>query len=88
MQQFKRSMELANQNLSAYLIIGSLAVLVLGSLVYGIYTAFGAGAEDLTDQIEEHAKLHKLGIAQSHQGNGRAVARAGHPHSSRDIVKS
>ena len=87
MQQFKRSMELANQNLSAYLIIGSLAALVLGSLVYGVYTAFGAGAEDLTDQIEEHAKLHKLGIAHSHKGNGGAVAhRGGHAHSSRDTV--
>ena len=87
MKQFKRSMELSSQNLSAYLIIGSLAALVLGSLVYGIYTAFGAGAEDLTDQIEEHAKLHKLGIAHSHKGNGGAVAhRGGHAHSSRDTV--
>ena len=82
-------MELANQNLSAYLIIGSLAALVLGSLVYGIYTAFGAGAEDLTDQIEEHAKLHKLGIAHSHSGNGGAVARGGgHSHASHDTVTS
>ena len=87
MHQFKRSMDLVNQNLSAYLIIGSLAALVLGSLVYGIYTTFGAGAEDLTDQIEEHAKLHKLGIAHSHKGNGGAVAhRGGHAHSSRDTV--
>ena len=89
MQQFKRSMELANQNLSAYLIIGSLAALVLGSLIYGIYTAFGAGAEDLTDQIEEHSKLHKLGIAHSHSGNGGAVARGGgHSHASHDTVSS
>ena len=80
-------MDFASQNFSAYLIIGTLAVLVLGSLVYGIYTAFGAGAEDLTDQIEEHAKLHKLGIAHSHKGNGGAVAhRGGHAHSSRDTV--
>ena len=82
-------MELASQNFSAYLIIGSLAALVLGSLVYGIYTAFGAGAEDLTDQIEEHAKLHKLGIAHSHSGNGGAVARGGgHSHASHDTVTS
>ena len=80
-------MDFASQNFSAYLIIGTLAALVLGSLVYGIYTAFGAGAEDLTDQIEEHAKLHKLGIAHSHKGNGGAVAhRGGHAHSSRDTV--
>ena len=80
-------MELANQNLSAYFIIGSLAVLLLGSLLYGIYAAFGAGSVELTDQIEEHAKLHKLGIAHSHKGNGGAVAhRGGHAHSSRDTV--
>ena len=80
-------MELANQNLSAYFIIGSLAVLLLGSLLYGIYAAFGAGSVELTDQIEEHAKLHKLGIAHFHKGNGRAVARGGgHAHSSRDTV--
>ena len=80
-------MELANQNLSAYFIIGSLVVLLLGSLLYGIYAAFGAGSVELTDQIEEHAKLHKLGIAHSHKGNGGAVAhRAGHAHSSRDTV--
>ena len=68
-------MELANQNLSAYFIIGSLVVLLLGSLLYGIYAAFGAGSVELTDQIEEHAKLHKFGIAHSHKGNGRAVCR-------------
>ena len=80
-------MELANQNLSSYFIIGSLAVLLLGSLLYGIYAAFGAGSVELTDQIEEHAKLHKLGIAHSHKGNGGAVAhRGGHAHSSRDTV--
>ena len=80
-------MELANQNLSAYFIIGSLVVLLLGSLLYGIYAAFGAGSVELTDQIEEHAKLHKLGIAHSHKGNGGAVAhRGGHAHSSRDTV--
>mgnify|MGYP002022788584 CR=1 FL=1 len=81
-------MELASQNLSAYLMIGLLAALVLGSLLYGIYTAFGAGSVQLTDQIEEHSRLHKLGIAHSHQGNGRAVARGGHAHSSHDIVNS
>ena len=81
-------MELANQDLSAYLMIGSLAVLVLGTLLYGIYTAFGAGSVQLTDQIEEHSRLHKLGIAHSHQGQGRAVARGGHAHPSHDVIKS
>ena len=81
-------MELASQDLSAYLMIGSLAVLVFGALLYGIYAAFGAGSLQLTDQIEEHSRLHKLGIAHSHQGNGRAVARGSHSHSSQDTVHS
>ena len=81
-------MQLVNHNLSAYLMIGLLAVLLLGALLYGIYAAFGAGAVNLTDQIEEHSRLHKLGIAHSHQGNGRAVAHPGHLHSSREIVES
>tara|TARA_B100001121_G_C18123241_1_gene359973 strand:- start:7 stop:252 length:246 start_codon:yes stop_codon:yes gene_type:complete len=81
-------MELAGSNLSAYLMIGTLAALVFGALFYGIYMAFGAGSENLTDQIEEHSRLHKLGIAHSHQGNGRAVARGGHSHHDHDAVKS
>ncbi len=79
-------MELANQDLSAYLMIGSLAVLVLGALLYGIYAAFGAGSVQLTDQIEEHSRLHKLGIAHSHQGQGRAVAHSGHSHRRHDTI--
>ena len=81
-------MELSSENLSAYLMIGTLLALVFGSLIYGIYMAFGAGSEQLTDQIEEHSRLHKLGIAHSHQGNGRAVARGGHSHHDHDVVKS
>ncbi|QNI56131.1 photosystem II reaction center assembly factor PsbN-like protein [Synechococcus sp. BIOS-E4-1] len=81
-------MELTSQDFSAYLMIGSLAALVLGTLLYGIYTAFGAGSVQLTDQIEEHARLHKLGIAHSHQGQGRAVARGGHSHASHDAMNS
>lgn len=81
-------MELSSQNLSAYLMIGSLGAIIFGSLLYGIYAAFGAGSVQLTDQIEEHSRLHKLGIAHSHQGNGRAVARRGHPHYDHDVVQS
>ena len=81
-------MEFASQDLSAYLMIAALAVLLLAALLYGIYAAFGAGSLQLTDQIEEHARLHKLGIAHSHQGNGRAVARGGHAHSSHDSLRT
>ena len=81
-------MELANQDLSAYLMIGSLGAIIFGSLLYGIYAAFGAGSVQLTDQIEEHSRLHKLGIAHSHQGQGRAIARGGHSHASHDAINS
>ena len=80
-------MEVISHNLSAYLMIGSLALLLFGSLVYGIYTAFGAGSAQLTDQIEEHARLHKLGIAHSHRGNGRVFARKAHVHKTHDTIQ-
>ena len=85
---FKRFMEFVNQDLSAYLMIASLALLLLAALLYGIYAAFGAGSLQLTDQIEEHSRLHKLGIAHSHRGNGRAVVRRGHVHSSHDSLRT
>ena len=69
-------MDLATQTFEPMLIIGSIGVLVIGSLAYGIYVTFGAGAENLTDQMEEHARLHKYGIAHSHSGNGKAVAKS------------
>ena len=80
-------MEVINHNLSAYLMIGSLATLLFGSLIYGIYTAFGSGSTQLTDQIEEHARLHKLGIAHSHRGSGRDVARGAHVHATHDTIQ-
>ena len=70
-----KQMDLATQNFEPMLIIGSIGILVIGSLVYGIYVTFGAGAENLTDQMEEHARLHKYGIAHSHSGNGKAVPK-------------
>ena len=70
-----QKMELASQNFGPILIIASIGILVLGSLIYGIYVTFGAGAENLTDQMEEHARLHKYGIAHSHGGNGSAVPK-------------
>ena len=43
--------------------------LVLGGLVaYGLYLTFGAGKKNLRDQIDEHAKMHELGIAHGHEG--------------------
>ena len=67
--------------------IGSLGLLLFGSLMYGIFTAFGAGSAQLTDQIEEHARLHKLGIAHSHRGSGRDVARGARVHTTHDTIQ-
>lgn len=32
----------------------------------GVYNTFGPGKKDLRDQIDEHAKMHELGIAHGH----------------------
>ena len=68
-------MELSSFDLSPFLFIGAIGLLLVGSLIYGIYITFGSGAEQLTDQMEEHARLHKRGIAHTHSGNGIAIAK-------------
>jgi len=49
---------------------GQLVVVICGilfSLVgYGIYLTFGPGKDELKDAIDEHAKMHELGIAHGH----------------------
>ena len=51
---------------------GQLIAIILGLLLflvgYGLYLTFGAGKEDLKDAIDEHAKMHELGIAHGHTG--------------------
>jgi len=43
-------------------------VLCLFGLVgYAIYLTFGSGKKDLRDAIDEHAKMHELGIAHTHK---------------------
>ena len=52
--------------------------LVLGGMVaYGIYLTFGAGKKNLRDQIDEHAKMHELGIANCHVGNKEGYEMSG-----------
>ena len=52
--------------------------LLLGSLVaYGIFLTFGPGKKDLRDAIDEHAKMHELGIAHGHGGNKEAYEMSG-----------
>ena len=41
-------------------------LIVLGLVIYGIYLTFGAGKKNLRDQIDEHSKMHELGIAHGH----------------------
>ena len=43
-------------------------MVLFGLVGYGIYMTFGAGKKDLKDAIDEHAKMHELGIAHGHEG--------------------
>ena len=52
-------------------------LLVLSLVVYGIYLTFGPGKKELRDQIDEHAKMHELGIAHGHGGNKEAYEMSG-----------
>ena len=45
-----------------YIILALLAFLV----GWGFYLTFGPGGKDIRDPIDEHAKLHELGIAHGH----------------------
>ena len=51
---------------------GQLLAVILGLLAfligYGLYLTFGSGNEELRDPIDEHAKMHELGIAHGHEG--------------------
>ena len=61
-----------------------IAVVVVGLLGYGIYMTFGKGKEGLRDQIDEHAKMHELGIAHGHGGNKDAYEMSGKLEHKRD----
>ena len=53
-------------------------VLLLFFLVgWGLYLTFGPGKEELKDQIDEHAKMHELGIAHGHGGSKDAYEMSG-----------
>ena len=45
-----------------YIIVG----LLLFLLGWGVYLTFGPGGKDVRDPIDEHAKMHELGIAHGH----------------------
>ena len=44
---------------------------------YGLYLTVGPGKKDLRDPIDEHAKMHELGIAHGHGGNKDAYEMSG-----------
>ena len=47
---------------------------LFGLVGYALYLSFGPGKNDLRDQIDEHAKMHELGIAHTHkEGTYRAI---------------
>tara|TARA_B100001996_G_C18610775_1_gene573600 strand:- start:709 stop:1008 length:300 start_codon:yes stop_codon:yes gene_type:complete len=53
-------------------------VLILAFLVgWGLYLTFGPGGEGVRDPIDEHAKMHELGIAHGHGGNKDAYEVSG-----------
>tara|TARA_Y100001963_G_scaffold47434_1_gene66848 strand:- start:1184 stop:1396 length:213 start_codon:yes stop_codon:yes gene_type:complete len=60
-----------------YIIITLLAFLV----GWGLYLTFGPGSKPLRDPIDEHAKMHELGIAHGHEGKALWVKQKGVEHS-------
>ena len=49
-----------------YIIVG----LLLFLLGWGVYLTFGPGGKDVRDPIDEHSKMHDLGIAHGHTPKG------------------
>ena len=45
-----------------FIIAGLLLLLVVG----GVWLTFGPGGKDVRDPIDEHAKLHELGLSLIH----------------------
>tara|TARA_B100000941_G_scaffold75812_1_gene51693 strand:+ start:331 stop:537 length:207 start_codon:yes stop_codon:yes gene_type:complete len=52
-----------------FLLFGSVGILLFGSIGYGIYTTVGPSSHKLRDTIQEHARMHELGIAHGHNHN-------------------
>tara|TARA_B100000886_G_scaffold81627_1_gene53116 strand:- start:141 stop:356 length:216 start_codon:yes stop_codon:yes gene_type:complete len=52
-----------------FLLFSSVGLLFFGSLGYGIYTTVGPSSHNLRDTIQEHARMHELGIVHGHNGH-------------------
>ena len=64
---------------------------LFGLMGYGLYLTFGKGKEGLRDAIDEHAKMHELGIAHGHGGNSEAYKLSGkleHKHDEAEVASS
>ena len=74
---------------------GQMVAIIVGLLFfvmgYGLYLTFGPGKKDLRDPIDEHAKMHELGIAHGHGGNKDAYEVSGkldkHTHKEDESVE-
>ena len=56
----------SSTNFSHFILIGLISIFLIGSIGYGTYNTFGAGAYSLTDSIAEHALMHKSRLRNSH----------------------
>ncbi len=61
-------MEATTTDPALFAVIGGIVVLLVGFIGYGVYASFGPGSKELRDTIDEHAKMHELGIAHGHGG--------------------
>ncbi len=59
-------LENSSLNPFPYLMIGIILFFLFGSVAYGMYSTFGPGSKVLTDVMDEHARMHELGIAHRH----------------------
>ena len=57
-----------------------MALLTVVLMIYGIYMTFGSGKEGLRDEIDEHSKMHELGIAHGHEGKRAVMTKRAQEH--------
>ena len=50
-------------------VLGAIFLLFLGLIMYGLYLSFGPPSENLIDAIDEHSRMHELGIPHGHDGS-------------------
>nr|WP_036902567.1 MULTISPECIES: photosystem II reaction center protein PsbN [Prochlorococcus] len=63
-------MESTNTHAAPYLLISLILFFLFGAVAYGMYSSFGPGANGLKDTIDEHARMHEMGIAHTHGDRG------------------